>query len=260
MMNLTTLTERMRGWLRDDPLNRMPAEHGGFPLYDTVIAAVADVDDPLFDALRQPAVLGDHFRPPRDWLPGARSVASFFFTFTDEVRRSNRTPGDASLAWLYGRIEGGNELLPRVLRRAADELGAAGIQAVNPCQAPDFRTGNFWSSWSERHVGFIAGLGTFGLSASFITRLGSAGRLGSLVIDAAWPATPRPYTGIYEHCSRCGACIRRCPADAIAPEGKDHVPCAGWVGESAKKYAPRYGCGKCQTGVPCEAGIPPVRS
>lgn len=253
------LTRRMSDWLRDDPLNRMPAEHGGFPLYGKVIAGVAAASDPVFETLGQPEVLGERFRPPRDWLPGARSVISFFFTLSEGVRRSNRLAGDASFPWLYARIEGGNELLPSLLQRAIAELAVAGIEAVNPAREPKYRTGYYWSSWSERHVAFVAGLGTFGLSASFITPLGSAGRFGSLVIDADWPATPRPHTDIYGNCTRCGACIRRCPGHAITPEGKDHAACAKWLAVEKEKFAPRYGCGKCQTGVPCESGIPRSR-
>lgn len=55
----------------------------------------------------------------------------------------------------------------------------------------------------------------------------------------------------------CGACIRRCPAEAITMEkGKDHTVCEPWLTRTAQLYAPRYGCGKCQTKVPCESQIP----
>jgi len=37
------------------------------------------------------------------------------------------------------------------------------------------------SNWSERHVAFIAGLGTFGLSRSLITPLGTAAGLAVLL-------------------------------------------------------------------------------
>ena len=55
----------------------------------------------------------------------------------------------------------------------------------------------------------------------------------------------------------CGACVARCPAKAVDPEtGKDHDKCAGRLDWSGVAYAPRYGCGKCQTAVPCESRNP----
>ena len=63
----------------------------------------------------------------------------------------------------------------------------------------------------------------------------------------------RPYTGLQDYCIRCGACIRRCPVHAISMErGKDQFLCALRVVPSKKITKPRYGCGKCQVGVPCE--------
>ena len=54
----------------------------------------------------------------------------------------------------------------------------------------------------------------------------------------------------------------------VAPEDRPKV--GQWVNEARgkiealleetkKKYAPRYGCGKCQTKVPCESRIPGKR-
>ncbi|NLW02216.1 MAG: hypothetical protein GX027_02990 [Clostridiaceae bacterium] len=57
--------------------------------------------------------------------------------------------------------------------------------------------------------------------------------------------------------------MRRCPAGAITPEGHDKEKCLQYQREViAKICRERYGydgysaCGLCQTGVPCESGIP----
>ncbi len=98
---------------------------------------------------------------------------------------------------------------------------------------------------------------TFGLSKGLITEKGMAGRIGSVITDAVFPATKRNYTGIYDYCIRCGACLRRCPPKAISLEyGKDHMICAPFIGKTRELYNPRYGCGKCQVHVPCESRIP----
>lgn len=117
----------------------------------------------------------------------------------------------------------------------------------------------FTSNWSERHVAYACGLGTFSLSKGLITKRGVAGRFGSLVTDLALPADERPYEGLTDYCSNCGACARHCPADAIQNGDKLHPPCARFLDDVRQVNPPYYGCGKCQVGVPCEAHAPAAK-
>ena len=48
-----------------------------------------------------------------------------------------------------------------------------------------------YSDWSERHIAYVAGQGTFSLSDGFITERGIAHRCGSVVIDLKLPPSPR---------------------------------------------------------------------
>jgi len=240
--------------LESHPLNAI-AEAEGERLYDPPLVAVANANDPLFEGLKDEAAVGAIHMAPREWLPEARSVVSFFFPFSEAARRSNRLPGDPSFAWLYGRIEG-DDLLRKVVGAAAEAIRTAGGSALAPVSDPRFRIVDRKSNWSERHVAYVAGLGTFSLSRSLITEAGSAGRLGSIVTDLALDPTPRPYSGLEEYCSRCLACIKRCPPKAIRASGKDNAACSSYLDETKRRFAPRYGCGKCQTAVPCEARIP----
>jgi epoxyqueuosine reductase QueG len=106
-------------------------------------------------------------------------------------------------------------------------------------------------------VAFVCGLGTFGLSRGIITRRGMAGRLGSIVTKLELEPDEKTYKDIYEYCTMCGACARKCPVNAISLEnGKDHKPCSDFLDMTEEKYKPRYGCGKCQVSVPCERKIP----
>lgn len=108
------------------------------------------------------------------------------------------------------------------------------------------------SNWSESHVAFVCGLGAFGLSSGLITRKGIAGAFGSLVTDISLEPDLRDYSGHMDNCARCGMCAQRCLAGAISLErGKDHGLC-----RAQSQLAGRYGCGKCQAGVPCGKGIP----
>jgi epoxyqueuosine reductase QueG len=115
----------------------------------------------------------------------------------------------------------------------------------------------FTSNWSERHVAWVSGLGTFGLSRGLITEKGVAGRLGSIVTNLCLEPGSRKYTGLTDYCTFCGACIRKCPAHAISKEnGKEHQPCSDYLDRMEEMFSPRYACGKCQAGVPCESRIP----
>ena len=93
-----------------------------------------------------------------------------------------------------------------------------------------------------------------------------AGRFGSIVTTAPLPVTERPYDNPFAYCILCGACQTRCPVNAIdirrgVIDGKNQAICAPFVnGTRRPPHGPnqrkRYGCGKCQVGVPCESGIP----
>ena len=146
-------------------------------------------------------------------------------------------------------------------------LEKEGFASVCPTTSENFRNITpYISNWSERHAAYAAGLGTFGLSKGLITEKGMAGRFGSVITDAEFSPTIRPYSDPFEYCTMCGACMMRCPAGAIDKSkgcalGKDQLICGPYLsGSRLPKHGPnervRYGCGKCQVGVPCENGIP----
>lgn len=257
-MLLTDIYGIMVNFVHTSPLNRV-AELEDLRLFDSPLIGIASASDELFQRLQHPEAVGKNHLLPSDWLPGAKTVLSYFLPFTKEVRSSNRQAGLPSQEWLYGRIEGQtfNNALVMML---VEKLQQAGHQAVSPSLDSRFQITNRRSNWSERHVAFIAGLGTLSLNRSLITKSGAAGRIGSMVTDLQLPVTPRYYSEIEANCSHCGACIRRCPPQAISETGKDHAICAAYLDEVLQRFTPRYGCGKCQTAVPCEAGIPVPKS
>jgi epoxyqueuosine reductase len=127
-----------------------------------------------------------------------------------------------------------------------------------------------WASpWSERHVAFACGLGTFSLSDGFITPKGIAVRIGSVVTLLKLTPAEKNYRHPKENClffrnETCGKCITRCPAGAITEKGHDKDKCREYIGskplhEKRLEYGlknPTTSCGLCQTGVPCEFRIP----
>ena len=254
MKDLREITEKALYFMQDTRLNIVP-DLGSMRIFDAPLICVASSADPLFVKLKEPEVIGPHHMTPVEWLPGAQAVISYFLPFSQRVRESNYSEGNPSIEWLYGRIEGQmcNSALSRYL---IDEFRKYGVEAIAPSLDKRFFITNKRSNWSERHVAYIAGLGTFNLSKSLITQKGCAGRFGSVIVNRKYDATPRPYKDIYEYCTNCGACIDRCPPRAITEKGKNNNICSGFVDGIRKKFTPRYGCGKCQTAVPCEYCIP----
>lgn len=273
------LTEKLAQFVttREDNLisaeNAIYPELAGMPMYEAPLVAVADANDPIFTTeFRKPNVINPNYWSPQQWLEGAQSVISFFLPFTEEIRKSNVSLKDepyeeglnqlASAAWLHARIEG-QSFLEEVCKYIQQLLAEEGYESVTPAIDPRFTMlAPIVSNWSERHTAYAAGLGTFGLSKGLITEKGMAGRFGSVITTAKLPVTKRPYSSPFEYCTMCGACAKRCPANAIDPEkgvalGKNHMICAPYVnGGKLPPHGPnkitRYGCGKCQVGVPCE--------
>ena len=246
-----------------------------FTMFDKPLVGVGSAEDVLFDEFKEEGVIGPWFLKPAEWLPGAKTVISIFFPFTEEVRESNRKSVDTpSTQWAYGRIEG-QEFIKNCMITLRDKFAEAGVMNLVPSLDNRFAQINagscfreydcmnekvYGSNWSERHAAFVCGLGTFGLSKGIITEKGMAGRLASIIIAEEVAPDVRPYKGVYEYCTMCGACVRRCPVQAISiQEGKNHTICHSWLMKTKELCAPRFGCGLCQTKVPCESRKPSKR-
>ncbi len=257
----------IKSYVATSPLNRL-THIDGAPMWDEPLVGFADGDDPLFQLYK--TVVGTDHLTPRQALaashstgepPAHVSVVSWILPTAEQTRRSNVDMRNGpSLRWNHTRFEG--EAFNDSLRRhVVTTLEERGIVAVAPVITPLFRSANLASTWSERHVAYAAGLGTFSLSDGLITVRGIAHRCGSVVYGAPCTPTPRPYRHYQEYCTRCGLCIARCPVGAISEDGHDKQACADylrgalaeWVTKPGSPYMGAYSaCGLCQTYVPCE--------
>ena len=237
-------------------------------------------DDPLY-AFYKDHIDSDFYRFPSEWLksvyghdfdPARISVISWFLPQTEDTKRKSSATNDCPpMEWTMNRVHGEecNRQLAKALEQHLIELG---YEAVAPMVSDQFSWGDSekfvkMSNWSERHTAHISGLGTFGLCDGLISKRGKAGRYGSVIVYAPLEATERTYTTYNEYCmakNGCTACIKRCPAGAITLEGgHNKVLCMKYHADVIQKIDhERYGydgyavCGLCQTGVPCESGIP----
>ena len=270
-MDFELLKKKITDYLLECPYNYVPEEDAlrpelaGMQIYDAPLFGVADVNDPLFGELTKEGVVGECFDLPHKWIDNPVSVLSFFLPFTEAVRVSNRKGTVPSDEWLHGRVEG-QQMMNKLGEYVKQLLIDEGFDTAFPTTDPRFHyVTRYCSNWSERHVAYIAGLGTLSLSKGIITEKGMAGRLGSVITTAKLPVTARKYSSPFEYCIMCGACQRQCPMNAIdtskgVEKGKNHEICSPYVSVKYPGKAPnnieRYGCGKCQVGVPCENGIP----
>ena len=275
-MRREDILKALGDYVENSPLNVVTKEMAieesdiGQKLYQRPIIAIGRADDPKWEELKQSQAVGRLFKSPKDWMPESKTVISYFAPFSEFVRRGNeKHPVDVGNGWLYARIEG-QVFLTTVNHFLEKFLSENGVKAFSPYASKDFKYVfypgttdgipsdlSFTSNWSERHVAFVCGLGTFGLSKGLITEKGVSGRFGSVITDFDFECDTRKYTELYEYCSMCGKCIENCPANAISFEkGKEHEPCSRYFDGIRKKYYPRYGCGKCQVNTPCERGIP----
>ena len=248
--------------------------------FDTPLVGFSRGDDPLYEAYKDH--VGPFYMTPweafiitfRDFTvkPEDLTIISYILPQTKATKADNRKetfyPAER---WARARIMG-EEVNQKLRKHVEASMNSEGYQAVAPALTPQFSMRispkyGFASTWSERHAAYASGLGTFGLCDGLITPVGKAMRTASVVARIDIPPTPRPYTDHHEYClfftqGICKKCIPRCPVDAITEKGKDKPTCFNHLFPVTSDYVKSefgfdgYGCGMCQTGVPCESKIP----
>jgi epoxyqueuosine reductase QueG len=203
------------------------------------------------------------------------SVISWILPITEKTRESNRDEIIVpSRLWSHTRWFGEqfNDALRKHTTMLLDELGYLAVAPANQSYFKmETREKEYYSNWSERHIAYAAGHGTFSLSDGFITECGIAHRCGSVVTNLSLPAYPRTVENPFSNClfyldASCKACVKRCPAGAITENGHDKATCGAYlrkIGYSPAALKNGYdidksvsGCGLCQVRVPCEYQVP----
>ena len=283
------LDNAIKEYVRTSPLNHLAAFDNA-PIVDEPIVAFADGDDPIFQDLK--TIIGEFHLTPREimekytaskrWQFGAAggidriSVISWALPLTQETRLGERSsPFGGSPRYNHSRWIG-IRLYESLSQYVAALLEVLGCNAVAPTESKLFEIKHMpgdWlaANWSERHVAYASGLGTFGLNGLMITAHGCAVYLGSVVCDRALAATPRNASPtancLFYRGESCGRCIARCIGSAISEEGRSNSTClANLRDRQADKVrslgldkgliGPAPACGRCSTSVPCEDKIP----
>lgn len=250
------------------------------PAWSKPRVGLCRADDPVFVRFKE-AVGPFHWTPQEAYhlaYPATQEEAKHLAVIVwilpqtektkQDNRRENLYPAER---WARSRIFG-ESFNNKLRERVAKELTEQGYPAVAPMLLSEFHTEisdryTYASTWSERHMAYAAGLGTFGLCDGLITPVGKAMRVGSVVAKMPVPSIDRPYENHYAYClflsqGTCGRCIERCPVNAISKKGHDKKKCREYLMTHTLPYVKQkfgfegYGCGLCQTDVPCESAIP----
>jgi hypothetical protein len=262
----------------ESPANNL-GKGRGEPAWGVPLVQFSNGADPLYDFYQKD--IGEFYLSPIEFLskkyPDSGfdskdlTVISWILPQTNATKTDHRVETHfPSERWARSRIFG-EEFNNKLRKHVVNSLVEEGIEAVAPMLSPLWgrRTSDkygYASTWSERHAAYAAGLGTFGLSDGLITPIGKAMRTGSVVANIYLKPSKRLYNSHTAYClfyekNTCGKCIERCPIGAITEAGHDKVTCSKYV-KMTREYVKKhygfegYGCGLCQTDIPCESGIP----
>jgi ferredoxin len=282
----SVLEQLIKNFIMENEQNRRTQLDQGI-YWEEPLVGFASGMDPLFFEYK--TLIGPFHHTPREIISAALkergrgllfteieqiSVISWILPTSEDTRKSNRQETQfPSKLWAYTRDfgEACNNTLRKHVISFLEDLGHV---TVAPAILPTFqfiqdeKIG--WASpWSERHIAYACGLGTFSLNDGLITPKGMAARIGSVVTLLKLAPSEKKYRHHKENClqvrnEKCGKCIPRCPAGAITEKGHDKDRCQEYINsELLKAKRLEYGlqnpppsCGLCQTGVPCEFEIP----
>ncbi|GFZ31092.1 (Fe-S)-binding protein [Clostridium zeae] len=234
-------------------------------IFDEPIIKFASADDPLFEQYK--TIIGEEHFTPREIYEKAfgedsyhgGTVIGIVLPINEKIRMANRKEKQwASKEWSHIPDFDMKELYKYIISM----LSEMGYKTIVPEDSEWFKklisdkVGPS-SNWSVRHAAYAAGLGTFSLNDGFISEKGTAIRLLSVLTELKLEPDVREATNHLENCvyfnkGICGACIKRCPANALSKNGHDKIKCYQRAYVEAPNKIGVSQCSLCQTNVPCE--------
>ncbi|MBI4595980.1 MAG: epoxyqueuosine reductase [Candidatus Tectomicrobia bacterium] len=192
--------------------------------YGNPVIGYGTVNDPLFADLKE-LVDPEHLLP-QDLLPGAKTVIAFYLPFASQIVKTNVSNPQVAAEWALAYQET-NRLLENICKNLSSQLHQMGVESAFLPPTHNFHREKLVSFWSHKHIGYICGLGNFGLHRMLITERGCAGRLTSLVINHPLDPTPKKAKAycLYSRKGTCLKCIEACPSGALTVSGIDKETC-----------------------------------
>lgn len=217
------------------------------------VIGFASCEDSTFEVLKK--VANPLHLSPYDINPEGKTVITYFLPFDEEIPNSNVADRNSSQKWAKAYVET-NILIQLINDHLIEYLTEMGYRTnkLPPEQNMDYE--KLTSVWSNRHVGYIAGLGKFGINNMLITSKGCCGRLGNVITSLYIKPTQRSED---EFCLNkagynCTKCLDRCVNGALSLEHFDRHKCFEMCTENGEIYS-SFGsaevCGKCLVDLPC---------
>ncbi|MBU0464970.1 MAG: epoxyqueuosine reductase [Proteobacteria bacterium] len=254
----------LRGFI-EKYVNDYPKATGEKNIWMSPLAVTAKADS-RFDIL--PQIAADDHVLPKELLATGKSVIVLFVPFIKQLAKENHKGDIPCRNWGLA-YESTNTLINKLTGQIKLFLEDAGYMSALVPATHNFDHKKLMARWSHKHLGYIAGLGRFGVNAQFITPSGCAGRLGSLVTEADLGDSPlvmEKELCLHKNGHKCLVCVRRCPIGAVSEKtGIDREKCWARLKSNLMETQELTGlketthvCGKCQVVVPCSFKIPKV--
>ncbi len=287
------LEQFLKDFFASSELNRLHENYGGGRIFNKPLLGVSGGDDPIFEKFKE-VVASEHLTPLELWRACGKEkvsasnlrIITIVFPYVEKIRSESKDfiefPNVKLPAEIYsvGRNYA-NEFKKETCRQTIEFFKKSGFNAIAAMVSEVFSIftkGRFYSNWSERHIAFAAGLGTFSLSEALITEVGCNLRLASIITDAPLDITPRKNDDHHANClyyakGTCRKCEKNCPAHAISENGHDKKKCFiygqkierkfrsrigsilkphfRYINGEWKEQRPPVGCAFCQFDVPC---------
>ncbi|MDQ0204817.1 epoxyqueuosine reductase [Pectinatus haikarae] len=216
--------------------------------YREPIIGYAAADDPLYATLDDK--IGARQFHPKEMLPDAKTVIVYFIPFPLSLIHAIRQKQHIVPMWSQ-YYDTTNELLEKIGKNILIKMSALNIKGAMDPPTENFDSISLTGHWAHKASAVIAGIGTFGLNHLLITRLGTAGRLGSVIINAAIPPSTRPSSSycLYYKSGKCRVCAEKCPSGALTEEFFDRFRCNAYL-DGKNIRDDQQGCPVCSSG-PC---------
>lgn len=221
-------------------------------LFRAPMCAFSSAEDERYHELK--TIVGPWVKEPRELLPDARTVISFFVPFSKELVAVSLREEPVARAWGEAYVVL-NALYDVIGLTTAAYLRGQGFSALPMAATHTYDPVKLESLWSHRSAAAIAGLGSFGVNRMLFTEKGAAGRCSSVLTSAPLNTTKEPAEQRCLHYlgGGCLLCLRACPVQALKLDSLDKFTCHDHLLEN-QEYLKDIGdcdvCGKCVVNCP----------
>ncbi|TJX14575.1 epoxyqueuosine reductase [Tissierella creatinini] len=218
-------------------------------LFRKPIVGISHSDNPLYKDLKD--IVGPEHVHPRDLLPEAKSIISFFIPVSELVVKTNRIGEIPSKEYAKSYLDE-NILIDQISDDLVKLLNDKGFKAATIKATHTYDPETLKSAWSHRSAAYIGNMGQFGVNRMLITKEGCAGRFGTVITSAEIPLDQEEsheYCLYYKNGS-CKKCIDACPVGALEIDSLDKFKCNDRLLENMEKLKDVGECdvcGKCLT-------------